>query len=159
MSCLSSNSHIHLAVSVFFYIFPQSFCLFCCRKVCGPIHECINWDWGRAIPFLGVHKWDFRCSVTNLNYKCISQATCSLHDLLLLRPLPRPLPLSTFPIRKTPFANIFLLCGICATMEEQSRRHYFVFWIIFLAQLRYISRARKWKWIFVLFKHIFLEIC
>ncbi len=20
-----------------------------------------NWDWGRAIPFLGIHKWDFRC--------------------------------------------------------------------------------------------------
>ncbi len=27
------------------------------------IHECGNWDWGRAIPFLGIHKWDFRCSV------------------------------------------------------------------------------------------------
>jgi hypothetical protein len=29
--------------------------------------ECINrsktheWDWGHAIPFLGIHKWDFRC--------------------------------------------------------------------------------------------------
>ncbi len=22
-----------------------------------------NWDWGRAISFLGIHKWDFRCSV------------------------------------------------------------------------------------------------
>jgi hypothetical protein len=26
------------------------------------IHECGNWDWVRAIPFLGIHKWDFRCS-------------------------------------------------------------------------------------------------
>ncbi len=26
-------------------------------------HECGIWDWGRAIPFLGTHKWDFRCSV------------------------------------------------------------------------------------------------
>jgi len=26
-------------------------------------HECGNWNWGRAIPFLGIHKWDFRCSV------------------------------------------------------------------------------------------------
>jgi hypothetical protein len=26
-------------------------------------HECGNWDWGRAIPFLGIHKWDFRCSL------------------------------------------------------------------------------------------------
>jgi hypothetical protein len=25
-------------------------------------HECGNWDWGPAIPFLGIHKWDFRCS-------------------------------------------------------------------------------------------------
>ncbi len=26
-------------------------------------HECGNWDCCRAIPFLGIHKWDFRCSV------------------------------------------------------------------------------------------------
>jgi hypothetical protein len=26
-------------------------------------HECRNWDKGRAISFLGIHKWDFRCSV------------------------------------------------------------------------------------------------
>ncbi len=25
-------------------------------------HECGNWDGGGAIPFLGIHKWDFRCS-------------------------------------------------------------------------------------------------
>ncbi len=25
-------------------------------------HECGNWDWGRAIPFLEIHKGDFRCS-------------------------------------------------------------------------------------------------
>ncbi len=25
-------------------------------------NECGNWDWGRVIPFLGLHKWDFRCS-------------------------------------------------------------------------------------------------
>ncbi len=57
------------------YIFPGSVCLFCCRKICGPpilgiyiinrsqTHECGNWDWGRAIPFLGTHKLYFRCSV------------------------------------------------------------------------------------------------
>ncbi len=28
----------------------------------SPIHECGNWDWGRAIPYLGIHKWDFRRS-------------------------------------------------------------------------------------------------
>ncbi len=27
------------------------------------IHECGNWDWGRAIPRKGIHKWDFRYSV------------------------------------------------------------------------------------------------
>ncbi len=26
-------------------------------------HECGNWDWGRAVPRKGIHKWDFRCSV------------------------------------------------------------------------------------------------
>ncbi len=26
-------------------------------------HECVNWDWRRAIPFLGIHTWDFRFSV------------------------------------------------------------------------------------------------
>ncbi len=55
------------------YIFPQLVCLFCCRKICGPIlgiahrHEYRNWDWGRAIPFLGIHKWDFRCSAAKIN--------------------------------------------------------------------------------------------
>ncbi len=55
------------------YIFPRSVCIFCSRKIFGPImeiyksltdtvHECGNWNWGRAIPFLGMHKWDFRCS-------------------------------------------------------------------------------------------------
>jgi hypothetical protein len=29
-------------------------------------HKCGNWDWGRAILFLGIHKWDFRCSVSEL---------------------------------------------------------------------------------------------
>ncbi len=26
-------------------------------------HECGNWDGGHTIPFLGTHKWDYRCSV------------------------------------------------------------------------------------------------
>ncbi len=29
-------------------------------------HGCGNWDWGRTIPFLGIHKWDFRCSVQSV---------------------------------------------------------------------------------------------
>ncbi len=52
------------------YIFPRSVGLFCCRKIWdwswefinrSQTHECGNWDWGRAIPFLGTHKWGFRC--------------------------------------------------------------------------------------------------
>ncbi len=27
-----------------------------------------NWDWGRAIPIKGIHKWDFRCSVAKAYY-------------------------------------------------------------------------------------------
>ncbi len=52
------------------YKLPWSVCLFCCRKIHGSIlgiykttHEWGNWDWGRAILFLGLHKWDFLCSV------------------------------------------------------------------------------------------------
>ncbi len=56
------------------YVFPQWICLFFCNNMwsCWPIlgyinrsqtHECGNWDWGRAIPFLGIHKWYFRCSL------------------------------------------------------------------------------------------------
>ncbi len=33
-------------------------------------HECGNWDWGRAIPFLGMHKWVFRCSAQVDCRKC-----------------------------------------------------------------------------------------
>jgi hypothetical protein len=53
------------------YIFPRSICIFCCKKYMdrsweyinvSQTHECWNWDWGRAIPRKGIHKWDFRCS-------------------------------------------------------------------------------------------------
>jgi hypothetical protein len=54
------------------YIFPQWICLFCCRKYVdrsweyinrSQTHECVNWDWGRAIRRKELHKWNFRCSV------------------------------------------------------------------------------------------------
>ncbi len=54
------------------YVFLGSVCLFCCRKIGGPdvginrslqTHDCGNWDWGRAISFLGIHKSKFLCSV------------------------------------------------------------------------------------------------
>ncbi len=51
------------------YIFPGSICLFCCSQIGRPIlwlinrshiHECRNWEWGRAVSsFLGIHKSDF----------------------------------------------------------------------------------------------------
>jgi hypothetical protein len=55
------------------YIFPWSVCLFCSRTIGGPnvviyrsltqTHECGNYGTGRAIPFLGIHKSKFLCSV------------------------------------------------------------------------------------------------
>jgi hypothetical protein len=56
------------------YKSPRSVCLFCCRKICGPIlgiycihcsqtHEWENWEWGRTILSLGINKWDFHSSV------------------------------------------------------------------------------------------------
>ncbi len=55
------------------YIFRGSVCLLCCIHIFGNMqiweyinrsqtHECGNWDWGRAIPRKGIHKWDFLCS-------------------------------------------------------------------------------------------------
>ncbi len=55
------------------YIFPRSIYLFCCRKIGGPvvecinrsqIHECGNKYWGRAVSFRGIHKSDFLCSAS-----------------------------------------------------------------------------------------------
>jgi hypothetical protein len=53
------------------YIFPGSVSLLGCSQICGSIlgiykslktHVCGNWDWGRAIPKKGIHKWGFGCS-------------------------------------------------------------------------------------------------
>ncbi len=78
-SCYSQNRIIMFCLPVTtliylweIYIFPGSVCLFCCRKYVdwsweyinhSQTHECENWDWGRAIPRIGIHKWFFRCSV------------------------------------------------------------------------------------------------
>ncbi len=53
------------------YIFLWSVCLFRCRKIGGQnvgiyrslTDTCGNWDWGRAIPFLGIHESKFLCNV------------------------------------------------------------------------------------------------
>ncbi len=66
------------------YIFPQSVCLVCWRKYVdwswdyinrSQTHECGNWGWGHAIPRIGIHKWDFRCSVGRLGRHCTSTYT------------------------------------------------------------------------------------
>ncbi len=68
----SSNFYIMFMWAI--YILPWSVCLFCCRKIHrwtdpwgyifrSQTHECGNWDWGRTIPFLGIHKSKFfKCS-------------------------------------------------------------------------------------------------
>jgi hypothetical protein len=38
--------------------------------------ECGNWDWGRAIPRNGIHKWDFRCSVEYSSWLMDCLFTC-----------------------------------------------------------------------------------
>jgi hypothetical protein len=37
-------------------------------------HECVTWDWGSAIPFLGKHKWDFRCSAKSQSIPHVYQS-------------------------------------------------------------------------------------
>ncbi len=70
------------------YFFPQSVRLFSAAGKYADwsweyisrsqAHECGNWDWGRLIPILGIHKWDFRCSVEN---NCIPfHCTCFTHS-------------------------------------------------------------------------------
>ncbi len=50
------------------YIFPEWSDYFAAAKYVdrsreyrnrSETYECRNWDWGRAIPFLGIHKFDF----------------------------------------------------------------------------------------------------
>ncbi len=93
--------------AIYIQYFHNVVCLFCCRKICGLIlgilyinrsqtHESGNWNWGRAIPFLEIHKWGFRSCVTDLR--------------------PSLLALSINPV-KSPFASDgivqgqFTICG------------------------------------------------
>ncbi len=55
--------------AIYTYIFPRSVCLFCCRKICGPMLEIYKtltdtWMWKLCLrprnSFMGIHKWDFR---------------------------------------------------------------------------------------------------
>ncbi len=44
-------------------------------------HGCGNGDWGRAIPVLGTHKWDFRCSLEFAHQKERHLSGCGSHDV------------------------------------------------------------------------------
>ncbi len=68
----STSSYTHISVREI-YIFPGSVCLFWCREYVdqswkyinrSQTHECGNYDWGRAIPRKGIHKWGFPCSAS-----------------------------------------------------------------------------------------------
>ncbi len=66
---LSPNTYIHVSVS-YCYIPTIGLPILLQKKVDpsweytdhSQTHECGNWDWGRAIPFLGIHKSKFFCS-------------------------------------------------------------------------------------------------
>ncbi len=67
---LSSNFLIHVSLS---YSIPRIGLLILLQENMwtdpGDIWiawMCGNWDWGHAIPFLGIHKWDFCCSVADM---------------------------------------------------------------------------------------------
>ncbi len=72
---LSPNFHIHASVCDLYI--PTIGLPFLLEEICRPLledyinhsqtHECGNWGWGRAIPGKGLHKWDFRCSVSTIN--------------------------------------------------------------------------------------------
>ncbi len=67
---LRPNFHIHVSVCDE-YIYSQDRSTFSCRRIGRPIvgiyqllrYECGNWDWGRAIPFLGIFVSNFRYCV------------------------------------------------------------------------------------------------
>jgi hypothetical protein len=59
---LSPNFHIHVSVSNL-YIPTIGLPTVCINL--SQTHECAKWDWGRAVPFLRIHKWDFRYSAND----------------------------------------------------------------------------------------------
>ncbi len=75
----SSNFHIHVPLSD-----PTIDLPVCCRTYVdrswyinrSRTDECWNWDWGREIPWTGIHKWDFHCSagVQEIKYR-VAKAT------------------------------------------------------------------------------------
>ncbi len=56
-------------------------------------HVCGNWDWGRAIPRKGIHKWDFLCSAEFRQIPCIHCVKVWIGFYLLYFSSPPPPPL------------------------------------------------------------------
>ncbi len=65
---LSSNFHIHVSVSGLYIptiglpiLLQEKYvdCRFWKYINGSQTHACVNWDWGRAIPCVGIHRWDF----------------------------------------------------------------------------------------------------
>ncbi len=67
MFCLPISTIMYLWA---IFIFPGLVCLFCCSRSWeytnrSKIHECRNWERGRTVSFLGIHKSDFQYSIVS----------------------------------------------------------------------------------------------
>ncbi len=82
---ISPNFHIHVSVSdIYSHTHSRPACSAAGKYVDrsrvyinrSQTHACGNWDWGRAIPFLGIYKLDFRCCVPYSEWQWLSRAAC-----------------------------------------------------------------------------------
>ncbi len=90
--CRPQSQFPHSCVLWAIYIFPHRFA-YSATGTCvdwsweyinrSQTHECGNWDWGHATPFLGIRKWDFRYSAQSATYKYF-------HDTVPLKAQPGP---------------------------------------------------------------------
>ncbi len=103
LGCLVRNFHIHESVSNLHIRMIVR--LFCCSKIGGSIvgiyklltdlGECGNWERGRAVSFLGIHKSDLVCSACGLQCRLIyyvrssrlhfNYSTCRMRMRLLVQ--------------------------------------------------------------------------
>ncbi len=94
----SPNCYIHVSVRNL-YIPLIGLYLFCCSKQVDrtwedmdrlQTDECGNWDWGRTIPFMGIHKIKFICSAPPV-WRYFKNNTAQVDVLwLLLHPIWAP---------------------------------------------------------------------
>ncbi len=105
------------------YILPGSVCLLCLRKYVDRFweyinrpqtHECGNGDWGRTIPFLWIHKWNFGCSVLISLNPLILSFPFLLHAARI-----RPASLSSFLAA----ILVFRLLILCSSILYYHTKH------------------------------------